>query len=99
MQKIIRDEYATFQKESGKDHHLEQQQEADLQESLQKILMADEVVCDYSKVYPNLIQAVMEQIGEFIAELESRYSQCFIILNSWSKSALIIPNFPFESLQ
>lgn len=33
--------------------------------------MADEVVCDYSKIYPNLIQAVMEQIGEFIAELES----------------------------
>lgn len=72
--KIIRDEYATALK-SGKSQHSQepqQQQDTDLQESLQKILLADEVDCDYSQNLPSLIQAIMEHIGEFLAELETR---------------------------
>lgn len=63
MLKIVRDEYAMLQK--GK------QEDSDLQESLQKILTADEVDVDYSKNIPLLKPAIMEHIGEFLIELES----------------------------
>lgn len=62
--KIIRDEYATLQK--GK------QEDSDLQDSLQKILTADEGDFDYLKSIPMLKPAIMEHIGEFLAELDSR---------------------------
>lgn len=65
MLKIVRDEYAMLQK--GK------QEDSDLQESLQKILTADEVDVDYSKNIPLLKPAIMEHIGEFLIELESRF--------------------------
>ncbi|XP_046440729.1 translation initiation factor eIF-2B subunit beta-like [Daphnia pulex] len=63
MLKIVRDEYAMLQK--GK------QEESDLQDSLQKILTADESDSDYTKNIPLLKPAIMEHIGEFLAELES----------------------------
>lgn len=63
--KIIRDEYATLQK--GK------QEDSDLQDSLQKILTADEADSDYLKSIPMLKPAIMEHIVEFLAELDSRY--------------------------
>jgi translation initiation factor eIF-2B subunit beta len=65
MLKIVRDEYAMLQK--GK------QEESDLQDSLQKILTADESDSDYTKNIPLLKPAIMEHIGEFLAELESRF--------------------------
>ncbi len=66
MLKIVRDEYAMLQK--GK------QEESDLQDSLQKILTADENDSDYTKNIPLLKPAIMEHIGEFLAELESRFN-------------------------
>ena len=64
--KIIRDEYATLQNK-GK------QEDADLQDSLQKILTADEAEFDYSESIPSLKPAIMEHIGEFLTELDSRF--------------------------
>lgn len=63
--KIVRDEYAMLQK--GK------QEESDLQDSLQKIITSDEVDFDYTKNIPSLKPAIMEHIGEFLTELDSRY--------------------------
>ena len=63
--KIVRDEYAMLQK--GK------QEDSDLQESLQKIITADEIDCDYTKNIPSLKPAIMEHIGEFLTELDSRF--------------------------
>ena len=62
--KIVRDEYSTLQK--GK------QEESDLQESLQKILMGEEVDCDCTANIPALKPAIMEHIGEFLTEIETR---------------------------
>lgn len=72
--KIVRDEYA---RGGNNNVHSEQQQQqpqpdSDLQESLQKILTADEAELDYTKTIPSLIQAIMEEMGEFMAELEGR---------------------------
>lgn len=67
MLKIVRDEYAMLQK--GK------QEDSDLQESLQKILTADEGDFDYTKNIPMLKPAIMEHIGEFLTELESRFEK------------------------
>ncbi len=65
MLKIVRDEYAMLQK--GK------QEDSDLQESLQKIITADEIDCDYSKSISSLKPAIMDHIGEFENELDSRF--------------------------
>lgn len=62
--KIIRDEYATLQKGKHEDSDLQQ-------ESLQKILMADEVDSDYTKNIPSLKPAIMEHIGEYQVDFES----------------------------
>ena len=63
--KIIRDEYGSIKK--GK------QDEADVQESLQKILLAEGGELDYAKIIPNLKSAIMDSIGELITEIEIRY--------------------------
>ena len=71
VMKIIREEYA--REGNTKIHSEEQQQhESDLQESLQKILTADEADLDYTKTIPFLIQSIMEAMKEFVTELETR---------------------------
>lgn len=67
MLKIVRDEYAMLQKEK--------KEESDLQESLQKILTANDVDINYAENIPLLKPAIMEHIGEFLTELESRFLQ------------------------
>ena len=62
--KIVRDEYAAHLK--GK------QEDSDLQESLQKILLAEAGEVDYSMNMPTLKAAIMDHIGEFLNELETR---------------------------
>jgi len=50
------------------------QEEVDSQESLHKIVTAEgNVLADYSKLLPDLRSCVMEHIGEFEMELETRY--------------------------
>lgn len=81
--KIIRDEYATLQK--GK------QEDADLQDSLQKILTADEADFDYCESIPSLKPAIMEHIGEFLTELDSRFLSFKLCdLNSHLYSIIIL---------
>jgi len=61
--KIIRDEYGSTKK--GK------QDEADVQESLQKILLAEGGELDYAKIVPNLKSDIMDSIAELITEIET----------------------------
>ena len=61
--KMIRDEYATLQK--GK------QEESELQESLQKILMDDQVDFDYTAESPLLEEGIVDHIKEYMTELET----------------------------
>jgi translation initiation factor eIF-2B subunit beta len=50
------------------------QEEVDAQESLHKIVTSEgDVLDDYSKLLPDLRSSIMEHIGEFEMELETRY--------------------------
>ena len=73
--KIIRDEYGSIKK--GK------QDEADVQESLQKILLAEGGELDYAKIIPNLKSAIMDSIGELITEIEIRYETFYAYVKTY----------------
>lgn len=62
--KMIRDEYALLQK--GK------HEESELQDSLQKILMDDQVDFDYTSNTPSLKEGIIDRIKEYETELETR---------------------------
>lgn len=52
------------------------QEDVDAQESLHKIVTSEgDVLDDYSKLLPDLRSSIMEHIGEFEMELETRYHQ------------------------
>jgi len=61
--KMIRDEYALLQK--GK------HEESELQDSLQKILMDDQVDFDYTSNTPSLKEGIIDRIKEYETELET----------------------------
>jgi len=60
------------------------QEEMDLQESLQKILLAEGGESDYDENIPALKAAIMDNIAEFLTELEGRWA--------WSNLTGLIPN-------
>lgn len=73
------------------------QEEVDAQESLHKIVTAEgNVLADYSKLLPDLRSRVMEHIGEFEMELETRYYHyyCYWIVCQ----IFFIKNLPFVIL-
>ena len=71
--KIIREEYVSM--------HRNKQEEVDPQESLHKIVTSEGDVDDYSKPMPDLQESIMEHIGEFEMELETRFEYCDIIFH------------------